>query len=230
MPSGPLPLLATGRTADVYAVADTRVLRRYRDGWDVATEAAIMNHVRAHGFPAPDVYRAEGAELEMERLDGPTMVHALLHGQVDVDTAGRILADLHAGLHGVPPLHPAGAGSSVVHLDLHPDNVILTASGPYLIDWCNAGDGPPDLDVALSALILAQVAISEEMSVAVSGGASIAATARELVEIFVACVGGQPGAMLDHAVTLRTADPQITKAERLALTAAAALVDELASA
>ena len=31
--------------------------------------------------------------------------------------------------------------------------------GPVAIDWGNAGDGPGDLDTALCALILAQVAI-----------------------------------------------------------------------
>ncbi|WP_319054676.1 hypothetical protein [Streptomyces europaeiscabiei] len=44
-------------------------------------------------------------------------------------------------------------------LDLHPENVILTARGPQVIDWSNAEEGPPGLDWGVSAMILAQVAV-----------------------------------------------------------------------
>ena len=35
---------------------------------------------------------------------------------------------------------------------------MMVSRGPVVIDWRNATDGAPDLDVALSAVILAQVA------------------------------------------------------------------------
>jgi aminoglycoside phosphotransferase (APT) family kinase protein len=41
-----------------------------------------------------------------------------------------------------------------VHLDLHPGNVILTASGPMVIDWPNAARGDPLADVAYTWVIL----------------------------------------------------------------------------
>ncbi|WP_371580676.1 phosphotransferase family protein [Streptomyces sp. NBC_01314] len=47
----------------------------------------------------------------------------------------------------------------VLHLDLHPENVILTTHGPRVIDWSTAEEGPPGLDWGTSAVILAQVAV-----------------------------------------------------------------------
>lgn len=49
----------------------------------------------------------------------------------------------------------------VLHLDLHPNNVLLGPSGPMLIDWRNTTEGAPDIEVAVSALILAQVAVGD---------------------------------------------------------------------
>jgi hypothetical protein len=68
--------LASGRTADVFAVDERRVLRRYRGERDVAGEAAVMTHVEAHGFPVPKVYRASGRDMVLERLPG---LHLDLH-------------------------------------------------------------------------------------------------------------------------------------------------------
>jgi aminoglycoside phosphotransferase (APT) family kinase protein len=46
-----------------------------------------------------------------------------------------------------------------MHGDLHPYNVILTADGPVVIDWRNAEEGPPEYDIAMTAIIFAQVAL-----------------------------------------------------------------------
>jgi len=43
----------------------------------------------------------------------------------------------------VPP-RSAVSFARIVHLDLHPENVMLTVSGPVVIDWRNATDGDPD--------------------------------------------------------------------------------------
>jgi len=50
----------SGRDADVFALQDGTVLRRYRDGSDVAAEAELMDAVRKRGYPVPIVYTAEG--------------------------------------------------------------------------------------------------------------------------------------------------------------------------
>src|SRR5690606_39996354 len=74
--AGRLKLIGTGRTADVYALDEHRVLRRYRDPARavVAREAAAIAHVAAHGFPAPAVFAADGTDLVMERLHGPVLL------------------------------------------------------------------------------------------------------------------------------------------------------------
>jgi hypothetical protein len=43
---------------------------------------------------------------------------------------------------------PGPAGDRLVHLDLHPMNVMVTAEGPVVIDWSNAKRGAPEMDVA----------------------------------------------------------------------------------
>lgn len=43
---------------------------------------------------------------------------------------------------------------SVCHGDFHPVNVIMSAKGPIVIDWLDAGRGDPTLDVARTLLLL----------------------------------------------------------------------------
>src|SRR6185503_4312720 len=45
-------------------------------------------------------------------------------------------------------------GSVLVHCDLHPDNVLLTRSGPVVIDWSNGSRGEAADDVAQTWVIL----------------------------------------------------------------------------
>lgn len=207
---------ATGRDADVYAVGADRVLRRYRDGADVAREAAVMVHLAAHGFPVPTVFHAAGPDLVMSRVPGPTMLAALLDGTTDVDTAAAVLAGLHHRLHGVPARRSSDPDHRVLHLDLHPDNVLLGPDGPVLIDWRNAGDGPPELDVAMSAVILAQAAVGAM--------GSLTELARPLLPAFLAAVGGRPARQLDAALALRGRDGNLTADEVANLARAGDLV------
>jgi aminoglycoside phosphotransferase (APT) family kinase protein len=150
------PLLASGREADVYALDDQRVLRRYRRDADVTGEAAAMRYLAGLGYPIPAVYEATGANLVLERLDGPTMAQALATGSLSIADGAAQLAGLLRRLHELPPWPGAAPGTSILHLDLHPENVLMSARGPVVIDWCNARPGDPDLDTGLSALILAR--------------------------------------------------------------------------
>jgi hypothetical protein len=205
----------------VYAFGDALVLRTYRAGGDVSAEAAIMRHVGRHGFPVPEVHGAGGRDLWLERLDGPTMLAAVEAGAVGVTEGAGILADLHRRLHALPPPDGTAPGDRVLHLDLHPANVMLPARGPVVIDWRNARTGPPDLDVALSALILAQGSLDP-------GLPAIAGLARAALAPFLRAAGGDPLSELDGAVAMRRADPNLSEAETGRLAAARRLIMESA--
>ncbi|MEU4166320.1 phosphotransferase [Streptomyces sp. NPDC026665] len=167
-------LLGSGRSADVYEIDEAWVLRRDRAGWgDAAAEAAVMQHVRSHGYPVPGVRAATRGDLVMERLSGPTMLEAFGQGLLSAQEAGLTLARLLRKLHAVPARLSDDPAVRVLHLDLHPDNVMLTPDGPKVIDWSNAEEGAPGLDWAMSAVILAQVAV---------GGESIGDVAGETLE------------------------------------------------
>jgi Ser/Thr protein kinase RdoA (MazF antagonist) len=205
--------LASGRTADVFAVDERRVLRRYRSEADVAGEAAVMAHVEARGFPVPKVYEAGGRDMVLERLSGPTMRDAFVVGALGLDAGARILAGLHADLHAIPARLSAGPADRVLHLDLHPENVLLSPRGPVVIDWCNATDGPPDLDLAQTALIMAEVAVDEEHPLAPYAG--------QFLTAFLRHARWRPPGMLDRALEYRRRDPVLSAAEIDRLPAAA---------
>lgn len=153
-------LLGEGRAADVYDVGDGLVLRRNRTGSSTAKPAAVMRHLHAHHFPVPRVEHAEGGDLVMERIDGPTMLDLFGRQPWRVRSFARLLADLHGRLAAIPLgdldlERPYGDGDSILHLDFHPDNVMLTDRGPVVIDWDNAAAGPAAADVAHTWVVVA---------------------------------------------------------------------------
>ncbi|NUP78174.1 MAG: phosphotransferase [Nonomuraea sp.] len=177
-------LLGAGRSADVYAFGEGRVLRRYRFPIDARREAEVMAYVAARGYPVPEVYPGDHgpADLVMERLSGPTMLQAGLSGGMTPEEAGAILAGLLRRLHEIPARASGDPGHRVLHLDLHPDNVILTARGPVVIDWSNTEEGPPALDCAMSAVILGEVAVDP--------AGVLAGPARDMLAALLAGLGG----------------------------------------
>jgi aminoglycoside phosphotransferase (APT) family kinase protein len=122
-----------------------------------------MEYARARGFPVPRILGVRGPDLIMERAEGPSMLEELLRRPWKVVTHAALLAELHRRLHRIraPEWIPAplGEGDRLVHLDLHPGNVLLTGSGPIVIDWENAGRGVPSADVAMSWILLSTSAV-----------------------------------------------------------------------
>lgn len=166
MGTEPGPLVGRGRDADVYDIGGGRVLRRYRHGRgrrDVPGEAAVMRHLAAHGFPVPVVHDADGADLIMGRLDGATMLTSIERHPWQVGRHADTWAALHRQLADVPVGALVDAGlprrfgepTAVLHLDFHPDNIMLTPNGPVVIDWSNVSLGPAAADVAESWIITA---------------------------------------------------------------------------
>jgi aminoglycoside phosphotransferase (APT) family kinase protein len=206
---------AAGRDADVYALSDGLVLRRSRDGHDVSEEAATMRHAGRHGYPVPAVHQVAGPDMVLQRLDGPTAFEAALDGQLSGVELGTLLADLHRRLHDLPS--PSGdAGLSLIHCDFHPQNVILTADGPMVIDWRNAGEGVAEFDIAMTAVILGQVALDP----------AFGEQKDAVLETLLAYLRGSvdPSAQLDAALARRDVDRGITAEERAVLPAAGALI------
>ena len=152
---------AAGRDADIYAIDDQWVLRRYRNGHPVRDEADFMRHVARHDYPVPAVREVAGPDMVIQRLSGPTLADLAIAGDLSGAELGEIHADLHRRLHAIPA--PSGTpGRVVVHGDLHPLNVIATDDGPVVIDWRNAEEGAPEFDIAMTAIICAQVALDPQ--------------------------------------------------------------------
>ncbi len=149
---------ARGRAADVHAYGDHLVLRRYRTDHNCIYEAAMMQYAEVRGYPVPHVEFVQGRDLVMERLDGHTMLDDFEKRPWKVFAHTATLARLLKELHAIPApdwaLPKQGGGDSLVHLDLHPDNVMMASRGPVVIDWSNAGRGDPDAEVADLWLIM----------------------------------------------------------------------------
>jgi hypothetical protein len=72
---------------------------------------------------------------------------------------GRVLAELHRRLHELAAPDwmvdaPVGQGSQMLHLDLHPLNVMIGPRGPCVIDWARTSRGDPAVDVALAWVLM----------------------------------------------------------------------------
>ncbi|MFD4941010.1 phosphotransferase [Streptomyces sp. NPDC058239] len=219
-------LLGAGRSADVYALDQKWVLRRYRDGMDATHEWTVMSYLSAHGYPVPRLgpRNAEAApgDLVLQRLTGPTMLQSLLSGDLSAAEAGTMLAGLLAELHTVPARLSPHPEDRILHLDLHPDNVMLTDRGPVVIDWSNTGEGVPAADRAMSALILAQVAVDVR--------SPVSAGARALLDALLphfSASGGIPDRHLAEAASHRTANPTMSPHEVALIGRATSLITEL---
>ncbi|MFF2326754.1 MULTISPECIES: phosphotransferase [unclassified Streptomyces] len=219
-------LLGTGRSADVYALDEKWVLRRYRDGMDATHEWTVMSYLSAHGYPVPRLgpRNAETGpcELVLQRLTGPTMLHSLLSGGLTAAEGGAMLAGLLAELHTVPARLSPHPEDRILHLDLHPDNVMLTDRGPVVIDWSNTKEGAPAADRAMTSLILAQVAVDTR--------SPASAGARALLEAlvpFFSASGGVPARHLAEAASHRAANPTMSPHEVALICEATALIAQL---
>ncbi|HEX8580808.1 MAG TPA: phosphotransferase [Acidimicrobiales bacterium] len=160
MGDAPGPLLASGRDSEIFDVGGGRVLRRPRSGRSLAGEATVMAAVHATGYPVPRVDEVlPDGSLVMERVEGPTMLDDLARRPWRARRHARTLASLLGRLHDVAApegmaLAPAGVpGDAIVHMDLHPANVLMSPAGPVVVDWANAGRGAPAADVAMTWLL-----------------------------------------------------------------------------
>jgi aminoglycoside phosphotransferase (APT) family kinase protein len=175
-----------------------------------------MRYLSDAGYPVPAVYEVDGGDMVMERIAGPTMAEAMVAGSMSLPDAIRMLADLHAGLHAIPAQLSADPADRIIHLDLHAENVLIGADGPVVIDWSNAIEGPPDFDVAVSALIMAEIAVDPAHP--------LADLVRPAVPLFLSFTGVPPWKMVERAVAMRMANPSLRAEEKARLADAAAML------
>jgi tRNA A-37 threonylcarbamoyl transferase component Bud32 len=154
-----------------------------------------MEVARRHGYPVPEVHEVRDDGLVLERVDGPSMMADCRRRPWRMPKHAQTLARLHDELHRIP----CGDGV-LLHLDLHPKNVLLSARGPSVIDWANARGGEASLDPALTWVIL--------MTSAGAAGRAFAWLFARHVDVRSA---------LREAVELRVADRNVTDAERRAV-------------
>ena len=191
----PERVIAAGRASEILDLGEGRVLRRFKTGGDPEREAGIMAHARAHGFPVPEVLEVQEDALVLERIDGPSMLRLLRTRPWRVREYARVLADLHSQLHEIP-----FKGERLLHVDLHPDNVLLSPEGPVVIDWTNSRAGDPRFDVAMTWVICTT-----------SGGPG----ERLFTRLFLHHAGrGSAKEALADAAAYRLADVNVTDAER----------------
>ena len=154
-----------------------------------------MEFARRHGYPVPEVREVRYDGLVLERVDGPSMMADCRRRPWRLPEHARTLARLHYELHRIP----CDEGV-LLHLDLHPKNVLLSACGPMVIDWANARGGEAALDPALTWVILMT---------------SAGAAGRAFGRVFARHVDVRSA--LNEAVELRVADRNVTDAERRAV-------------
>lgn len=156
----PGQLIASGRDGDIFEYGPGLVLRRARGGRVIEQEARIMRFMDDHGYPVPHIHDVinDGTEIVMERLDGPMLMDVMLKQPHKLRSYATLLADLLDQLHAIdaPDWFRVldNDGASVLHLDFHPMNVMMTNRGPVVIDWPNAAKGSPLTDVGLTYVLM----------------------------------------------------------------------------
>jgi Ser/Thr protein kinase RdoA (MazF antagonist) len=127
----------------------------------MAQEARIMEYLHSRDFPVPAIEEVsdDGFDLVMERIEGRSMVEAMAQAPWTIRRYAHVIAELHHRLHEVAPPDflgpaPVGRGERILHLDLHPLNVLIGPKGPVVIDWTSACLGNPDTDVALAWVLM----------------------------------------------------------------------------
>jgi aminoglycoside phosphotransferase (APT) family kinase protein len=211
------PLLASGRDADIFEYGSDFVLRRSRSGRPIGHEARIMEYVREAGYPVPavDSVSDDGTEIVMERVRGVDLVTDIGRKPWALRHHAGVLAELHLRLHRIEPpdwlrIAPLGHGDCLVHLDLHPLNVIMGTDGPMVIDWANAARGDPATDVAL-CWVLSHAGDVPGTGLKVR---LMKQGRRIFVQSFLKPFDRDPlRAVLAEAVQYKAADPHITEAE-----------------
>ena len=208
--------IAKGRDGAIYEYGPGLVLRRTFDGRSLEREARVMAFAAEQGYPVPAIHelRGDGTELVMERIEGPIMMDAIVKEPWKLGRYAQLLADLHDSLHAITApewlRRLPGEGDQLVHLDLHPLNVIMAARGPVVIDWPNAARGDGITDVALTYVLLT----CPEMPASRAVQIAVQPVRRLLARIFASRYrGAELDARIAMAADLKTLDKNMAPGE-----------------
>lgn len=135
--------------------SDGLLVKRTRTGRDLRYEAEMMSYLSGHGIPVPRVHDVTADELVMQYVPGPRMSEEIGRKPWLAGQLGRDLAELHHRLDVIAAPDFLSGDGDLLHLDLHPGNVVLGPEGPVVLDWACATKGDRRLDVALSWVSLA---------------------------------------------------------------------------
>jgi hypothetical protein len=146
--------------------------------------------------------------MVMARVRGVDLLSALTKRPWRAAAYGAILAQMHDQLHKIEAPswlpRPLGEGDRVMHLDLHPGNIMLTGEGPVVIDWSNGAAGPPGADVAMASLIMRTSEVGDLVSPVIR---TISGVVRgQVIRRFEARVSDDPGPYLAPVARLRLTD------------------------
>ncbi len=194
-------LIARGRTAEVYALNDTQVLKLFfgpQQRGAAAYEADIARRVQATGYPAPAIGESvtigDRPGILYARVDGIPFVAQVLAQPERAREYARWMAEFHAQMHAHPavglprmrerletkiqtatPLPPEWKtialetlarlpeGDRLCHGDFHPNNILMTAHDPVVIDWMDASCGHPHGDLARTLYLLERSAVPPDL-------------------------------------------------------------------
>jgi Ser/Thr protein kinase RdoA (MazF antagonist) len=160
----------------------------------------MMRLAERADVPVPHVHEVQPDALVMDRIDAPTMLEEIERQPWRFERHARDLGLLHRRV----------LDAGLNHGDFHPLNVLLAESGPVVIDWSNAGEGPPERDVAFTHVILATSDTDFPRWLEWIGRA----VRRRFVRAYLRGVGLQPSpAELRQAAERRLGDPHLRERE-----------------
>lgn len=165
------------------------LLRRFSPGAEATArrEMLAMQAARAHGVPVPAVVARDMLDqrpvLATAWCDGETASQAIATSPASARAIGALLGEVFGRIHLVaapdglapadawitrggpalaplrPKLEAVPNADRLLHLDYHPQNVMMTpGTVEGVIDWTNTLTGPPPMDLARSRAILRAVA------------------------------------------------------------------------
>lgn len=175
-----------------------------------------MEYLADRGYPVPRVHDVTETDLVMDRLAGPTLMQAWERRPWRLVRYARELAALHDRLAAIPAPDwlPApdtlrsrepGGTASVLHLDLHPLNVVVTPDrGLAVIDWTKVAAGDPACDLARTIVTIATADVPWSPAVAAR---------RWYLQVLRRASASDPAPRMADAARAKLLDPNHSEAE-----------------